>query len=129
MVLYNIIVDYTSRFPVVCKLSSLTEQHIATQFKQDFSGYGWPETLMSGNGPCCTMEAFINMMKEYGVNHITSSPYYPQSNVLAEKYVKIVRNLFHKAKEEGKDMFKCLMIYCNTSLFKQLTISYANITE
>ena len=28
----------------------------------------------------------------------------------AEKYVQIVKNLFHKAKEEGKDMLKCLMI-------------------
>ena len=53
-------------------------------------------------------------MNAYHVNHITSSPYYPQSNGLAEKYVQIVRRLFHKAKKEGKDLFKCLMIYCNT---------------
>ena len=60
------------------------------------------------------------MMQEYGVNHITSSPHYPQSNGLAEKYVQNVNNLFHKAKEEGKDMFKCLMIYCNTPLSSNL---------
>ena len=51
------------------------------------------------------------MMTEYGVNHITSSSHYPQSKGLLEKYVQIVKNLFHKAKEEGKDMLKCLMIY------------------
>ena len=28
--------------------------------------------------------------------------------------------LFHKAKEEGKDMFKCLIIYCNTPLSSNL---------
>ena len=66
------------------------------------------------------MEAFTNMMKEYAVNHITSSPHYPQSNGLAEKYVQIIKNLLHKAKEEGKDMFKCLMIYCNTPLTSKL---------
>ena len=49
-----------------------------------------------------TAEAFTNMMQEYGVNHITSSPHYPQSNGLAEKYVQIVKNLFHKAKEKEK---------------------------
>ena len=28
----------------------------------------------------------------------------------------IVKSLFYKAKEEGKDLFKCLMIYCSTLL-------------
>ena len=59
-------------------------------------------------------------MIEYNVNHITSSPHYPQSNGLAEKYVQIVKNLFHKAKEEGKDRNKCLMVYCNTPLSSNL---------
>ena len=60
------------------------------------------------------------MMKTYGVNHITSSPHYPQSNGLAEKFVQIVKNWFHKAKEEGKDTFKCLMIYHNTPFSSSL---------
>ena len=59
-------------------------------------------------------------MKEYQVNHITSSPHYPQSNCLAEKYVQIVKNLFHKVKEEGQDLHKCLMVYRNTPLSSQL---------
>ena len=99
---YLLIVDYTSRFMVVCKLSSMTEQHISTHCKQVFSKYCWLETLISDKGSCYTVEAFTNMMQEYGVNQITSSPYYPQSNGLAEKYVQIVENLFHKVKEERK---------------------------
>ena len=56
-------------------------------------------------------------MNAYHVNHITSSPHYPQSNDgLAEMYVQIVKSLFDKAIEEGEDLFKCLMIYCNTPL-------------
>ena len=59
-------------------------------------------------------------MTDYSVNHITSSPHYPQSNVLAEKYVQIVKNLFYKAKEEGTDLHKSLMIYRNTPLLHNL---------
>ena len=59
-------------------------------------------------------------MVEYNVNHITSSPHYPQSNGLGEKYVQIVKNVFHKAKEEGKVLYQCLMIYHNTPLSSTL---------
>ena len=66
------------------KLTSMTGQHITTQYKVIFSEYGWPETLISDNGPCYASEVFTNLMKEYNVNHITSSPHYPKSNGLAE---------------------------------------------
>ena len=88
--------------------------HIADHFKQIFAEYGWPDTLISDNGPCYASEVFKGLMTEYHVNHITSSPHYPQSNGLAKKYVQVVKNLFHKAKEEGQDLYKCLMTYRNT---------------
>ena len=53
-------------------------------------------------------------MKAFSFNHIASSLYYPSSNGLAEKNVQTVKCLFYKVKEEGKDLYKCLMIYHNT---------------
>ena len=94
----------------------MSAQHIADHFRLIFSEYSWPDTLVSDNGPCYVAEAFTNLTKEYGVNHITSSPQYPQSNGLAEKFVQIVKNCFYKAKDEGTDIYKHLMIYCNTPL-------------
>ena len=94
----------------------MSVQHITEHFKSIFSEYGWPDTVVSDNGPCYAAEMFTNLMKEYAVNHITSSPHYPQSNGLMEKYIQIVKNLFYKAKEEGADIDKYLMIYCNTPL-------------
>ena len=110
---YLLMVDYTSRFPIFRELKSMSAQHVTGHFRQIFSEYGWPDTLVSDNGPCYVAETFTNLMKEYAVNHITSSPHYPQSNGLAEKCVQIVKNLFYKAKDEGTDIYKCLMIYCN----------------
>ena len=118
---YLLILDYTSRYPVVCKLTSMTGQHVPSHFKLICSEYGWPETLVSDNGPCYTSESFTTLMKEYNINHITSSPYYWPSNGLAEKYMQIVKILFYKAKEEGKDLYKCLMVYCNTLLSNSLS--------
>ena len=118
---YLLIVDYTSRYTIVCKLTLMTGQHIASHFKLMCSECGWPDTLVSNNGPCYTSESFTTLMKEYNVSHITSSSHCPQSNRLAEKYVQIVKNLFYKAKEEDKDLFKCLMVYHNTPLSNSLS--------
>ena len=123
-----LIVDYTSRFLVVCKLPSITGQHVVNQCKLIFSEYGWPEILISDNGPCYTLETFTGVMKAYSVNHITSSLHYPQCNGLAEKYVQIVKSLFYRGQEEGKDLFKCIMIYHNIPL-QQLAFTDANLTK
>ena len=105
---------------MVHKLTSRTGQRIASHFKLICSEYGWPKTLVSDNRPCYASEIFTNLMVECNVNHITNSPHYPQSNGLAEKYVQIVKNMFHKAKEEGKDLYQCLMVYHNTPLSSTL---------
>ena len=57
-----------------------------------------------------------HVMQAFSVNHITSSPHYPQSKGLAEKYVQIVKYFFNNAKGERKDFHKYLMSYCNTPL-------------
>ena len=117
---YLLIVNYTSRFPIVCKLTSTMAQQVASQMKLTFSEYSWPETIVSDNGPCYSAKTFTELMTDYSVTHITSSPHYSQSNSLAEKYVQIVKNLFYKANEEGTDLYKSLMIYRNTPLSHKL---------
>ena len=117
---YLLIIDYTSRFPVVCKLKSTTVQQVASQMKLKFSKCGWPDTIVSDNSPCYSAETFTKLMTDYSVNHITSSPHYPQLNGLAEKYVQIVKNLFYKAQEEDTDLYKILMIYRNGPLLNKL---------
>ena len=57
---YLLLVDYTSQFPIVRRLTSMTAHHIANHCKQIFSEYGWPETLISDNGPCYASKTFKN---------------------------------------------------------------------
>ena len=117
---YLLLVDYTSCFPIVHKLDSMTSQNVINHFKLIFSENGWPDTSVSDSGPCYASEAFTKIMQEYNMNQITSLPHYPQSNGLAEKSVQVVKNLFHKAREEGADLFKALIIYRNTPLASNL---------
>ena len=43
---YLLLVDYTSRFLVVHKMSSVIGQHVANQCKLIFCEYGWPDIKM-----------------------------------------------------------------------------------
>ena len=56
---YLLILDYTSHFPVVFKLSSMTGQHVANQWKLIFSEYDWPVTLNSDNGTMLYSGGFL----------------------------------------------------------------------
>ena len=100
----------------------MTGIHVANQCKSVFSEYGWPDNLISDNGPCYTLQAFKSVMQVFSVNHITIFPHYPQPQGLAEKYVQIMKCLFNKAKEEGQDFYKCLVIYNNTLLTDSLQL-------
>ena len=77
-------------------------KHVASNFSEVFGEYGWPDTLLTDNGTCYASHEFKQLMLDISVNHITSSPHYPQSNQLAEKYVQIVKNLFVKAHVSNK---------------------------
>ena len=67
------IVDYTSRFPVVRKLTSTAVQHVTSQMKLVFSEYDWPEAIISDSGPCYSAETLTKLMRVYSVNYIPSS--------------------------------------------------------
>ena len=59
---YLLVVDYTSRFPIVRELKSTSAQHITEHFRLIFSEYGWLDTLVSDNGPCYVAETFTNLI-------------------------------------------------------------------
>ena len=80
---YILVVDYFSRFIEIKKLSGTMAHMVIQSLKDMFSRFGIPSVLVSDNGPqydCAEMKEFAH----YGFHHITTSPYYPQANGLAE---------------------------------------------
>ena len=64
-----------------------------------FAQFGLPETIVSDNGSCFVSEKFQQFLKAHGIKQITSAPYHPSSNGLAERAVQIVKKGLKKTTE------------------------------
>ena len=58
---------------------------------------------MSDNGPQYSSEEFRVFCTKYGIEHVTSSPLFPQSNGFIERTVQTIKRMFTKAKETNSD--------------------------
>ena len=104
--------DYFTRFPEVIKLTSTTSKSIITALKSIFSRYGVPATLLSDNGPQFSSAEMKEFCKLYYFDHVTSSPYYPQSNGMVERTVRTVKKLL----KGSSDPYLAFLTYRATPL-------------
>ena len=75
--IYLVVVDYYSRWLEIKKLSGQTSESVIAHLKSIFACHGIPVVLMSDNGPQFSSGVFRAFTAEYGILHVTSSPYYP----------------------------------------------------
>ena len=59
--------------------------------------------LLTDNGPQFASRQFKSFASEWSFEHVTSSPYFPQSNGFAENAVKQAKNQLEKCKKDGSD--------------------------
>ena len=111
---YMVTVDYYSRFFEIDQLTTTTSSAVVHKLSVHFARHGVPEIVVSDNGPQYSSEEFSVFAKKWSFQHITSSPKYPQSNGLAERYVRICKDILNKARDTGTPPLMCLLEYRNT---------------
>ena len=81
--------------------------------------YGMPSQLVSDNGPQFKSEKFQMFLKRNGIKHLTSAPYHPASNGLAECCVQSFKSAM-KSETEVKPLniklATFLLAYRNTPI-------------
>ena len=97
---YCLVVDYYSKFPEMMRLGrESTSQAVIRALKSIFSRHGIPRVLVTDNGPCYSSREFRKFAKDWEFEHVTSSPKYPRSNGMAERYVGTIKSLLKKAED------------------------------
>uniref|UniRef100_A0A1X7VW62 Integrase catalytic domain-containing protein n=1 Tax=Amphimedon queenslandica TaxID=400682 RepID=A0A1X7VW62_AMPQE len=105
--IYLLIIDYYSRYIEIAKLSKTAVGEVMNHCKSIFARHGIPEMVASDNGPQFAAGSFEKLAQGYNFDHVTSRPYYPQSNGEAERAVKTTKDLL---KKEG-DSYLSLLTY------------------
>ena len=109
-----ILVEYYSGFFEIDNLKQTRSENVIRCCKSQFARYGIPDILITDNGPQFSSFEFQRFSTEYRFKHTTSSPYYPQSNGMAERAVQTAKKLLLKAKDDDKDPYLSLLDYRNT---------------
>jgi hypothetical protein len=93
---YLVIVDYGSRWLDFKELSSTTSQAVIRTLSEVFATHGTPSVVMSDNGPQFSSQEFQQFARDWGFDHVTSSPRYPQANGAAERAVQTAKKILKK---------------------------------
>ena len=102
--MYLIVVDAYSKWPEVIRMSSSTSTSETTKVLLSlFSRHGLPDKLVSDIAPQFTSDEFKEFMKNCGILHIKTTPYHPQTNGEAERFVQTFKN-FIKRTDHDKSM-------------------------
>ena len=99
-------------------VSSSTSYSTIEVLRDSFARFEIPEQIVSDNGAQFVSEEFQAFVRSNGIRHITSAPYHPASNGLAERAVKIfkqaLRSMHQSSKPVKEKLAKFLIAYRNT---------------
>ena len=97
--MFLILIDAHSKWMEVHMTRSSTSLVTIEKMRSSFATLGLPEQLVTDNGPSFTSGEFRQFMRNNGVHHITTSPYHPSSNGLAERAVQTFKSGMKKLTE------------------------------
>ena len=93
---YLVMVDMFSGFPFVQRLNNISTSTVKQAMSHIFNLFGNPYLIIQDNGTQLTSKPYQTFLKNRGIEPSPGSPYYPQSNGLAEASVKNIKGLLQK---------------------------------
>ena len=93
---YVLICDYFSKFPFLYRAKT-SFWSLRDRLIDLFSIEGYPDKIVSDNGPPFQSKEFAKFLSSLGIKHTTSSAGYPRSNGFIERHIQTVKNMLFKS--------------------------------
>jgi len=89
-------VDAYTKWLEVHAVENATSETTIRKLDQIFTTHGLPETIVTDNGTVFTSREFQDFTMQNGIRHVTTAPYHPASNGLAERAVQTLKHALKK---------------------------------
>ena len=86
-------IDYLSKCPEEFPLYKKETKEIAEKLSEAIYRFGPPDEIISDCGGEFNSKVTAELMKNYSIKHITTSPYHPQANGLVENFNKTIKSI------------------------------------
>ena len=111
---YLLVCDLFSKYP--SSIKSPQSQPFPTSKQELITQYRPPSIIYTDNGPPFTSEEFEKFLHCQYIEHITFSPYFPQSNVFIKCQVKTLNTTLRTNKEARTSMEDLLLDLWSTRI-------------
>ena len=101
--MFLITVDAHSKWLEAHVVDTPTSTGTIRKLQHMFATHGIPETIVTDNGSVFTSNEFQHFMDMNGIRHLTTAPYHPASNGLAERAVETVKTGLKKITSSNID--------------------------
>ena len=91
-----VVIDTHSKWLEAQVVAAATSQSTIEKLRMLFATHGLPETIVSDNGSLFKSAEFALFMNRNAIQHLTSAPYHPASNGLAERAVQTLKGALRK---------------------------------
>ena len=89
---FLVLIDAHSKWIEASVTASTSSNIVIEELRTVFAKFGLPETIVTNNGTGFVSQEFKAFLRKNGIKHIiTSAPYHPASNGLAERAVQVVK--------------------------------------
>ena len=109
--IFLVAVDAHSKWLEAVTVPTTSSQATIKVLRTMFATHGLPELIVSDNGTSFTSLEFEEFTKRNGIRHITTAPYHPASNGLAERAVQTLKEGLRKMVDGDMDTRLARILY------------------
>lgn len=109
---FLIIVDAHSKWPEIFITANSTATTTTRKLQECIARFGCPLMVVTDNGTQFDSDAFRRFCHNFGIEHIRTPPFHPQSNGQAERFVDTLKRALLKIGGENVD--EALQIFLQT---------------